>query len=136
MTLKTLRAFCDVARQRSFSRAAALHGLSQSAVSQAVVQLESRLEVQPIDRLKRPIEPTPEGRVFYGGCREFVERRPQGHVRLDYPHPDQVYHSMVGEQANLGGPNGGAARGASVAGTNRQRTHTEAAVHSEAVSNA
>ena len=60
----------------------------------------------------------------------------QGHVRLDDPHPDEVYHSVVGEQANLGELNGSAATGANLAGTKCQRTHIETAVHSEAVSNA
>ena len=66
----------------------------------------------------------------------FCDVARQGYVRLDYPHPDRVYHSTVGEQANLGELNGGTATGASVAGTKGRRSRTEATVDDEAVSNA
>ena len=41
--LKSLKVFCDVVRQRSFSRAAEENEISQSAASQVVQQLEERL---------------------------------------------------------------------------------------------
>ncbi|MBM4001130.1 MAG: LysR family transcriptional regulator [Planctomycetes bacterium] len=74
MHLKSLKVFCDVANRRSFSRAAAGNGLSQSAASQVVHQLEARLGVKLIDRSKRPLVLTAEGDVFYEGCRAIVQR--------------------------------------------------------------
>jgi len=74
MHLETLKIFCDVASWRSFSRAAEVNGVSQSAVSQAIAQLERRLRVQLIDRSIRPLQLTPAGRIFYDGCRELLER--------------------------------------------------------------
>ncbi|HWN89771.1 MAG TPA: LysR family transcriptional regulator, partial [Verrucomicrobiae bacterium] len=38
MNLDTLKLFCDVVRLRSFSRAAASSGVTQSAASQAIQQ--------------------------------------------------------------------------------------------------
>lgn len=74
MQLEFLHVFCDVARCRSFSQAAAANDLSQSAVSQIVLQLERRLGVQFIDRSTRPLQLTSLGQVYYEGCRELVEQ--------------------------------------------------------------
>ena len=74
MQLESLKIFCDVVRWASFSRGAAENGISQSSASQAVHQLEVRLGVKLIDRSKRPLVLTPQGRVYYEGCRDLVER--------------------------------------------------------------
>jgi len=74
MHLKTLKVYCDVARYRSFSRAAAANHITQSAVSQMIAQLERRLNVQLIDRSSRPLQLTPAGRIFYDGCRDLLQR--------------------------------------------------------------
>ena len=72
MNLDTLRLYCDVVRLRSFSRAAAAGGVSQSAASQAVQQLEAELDAILLDRSRRPLEPTAEGRGFYDACRGLL----------------------------------------------------------------
>jgi DNA-binding transcriptional LysR family regulator len=72
VTLETLRLFCDVVRLRSFSRAAAAGGVSQSAASQAIQQLEAELDATLLDRTRRPLEPTAEGRRFYESCRGLL----------------------------------------------------------------
>jgi DNA-binding transcriptional LysR family regulator len=69
-----LRLFCDVARHRSFSQAAADHDLTQSAVSQRVSALERRLRVQLIDRSVRPLGLTSAGDLFLEGARDLIER--------------------------------------------------------------
>ncbi len=74
MHLEALKIFCDVVRWASFSRGAAENGISQSSASQAVQQLEARLGVKLIDRSKRPLVPTPHGRVYYEGCKDLVGR--------------------------------------------------------------
>jgi DNA-binding transcriptional LysR family regulator len=74
MQFESLKVFCDVARNRSFSDAAAANDLSQSAVSQIVGQLEKRLGVRLVDRSRRPLQLTREGQVYYDGCRQLVER--------------------------------------------------------------
>lgn len=72
--LRSLKVFCDVVRQRSFSRAADENEISQSGASQLVHQLEESLGVKLIDRSKRPFVLTPEGETYYEGCRGVVER--------------------------------------------------------------
>ena len=74
MQLEALKIFCDVARLGSFSRGAEANDVLQSAASQTVHQLEKRLGVGLIDRSCRPWKLTPEGRTFYEGCRELVDR--------------------------------------------------------------
>src|SRR3954447_2133441 len=74
MQLKSLKIFCDVVHRRSFSRAADENGISQSGASQVVNQLEHRLGVKLLDRSKRPFSLTPEGEIYYEGCRKLVER--------------------------------------------------------------
>jgi DNA-binding transcriptional LysR family regulator len=74
MQIETLKLFCDVVRLHSFSRGAAINNVLQSAASQAVQAVEESLGVSLIDRSVRPWKLTPEGRTFYEGCQEVLEK--------------------------------------------------------------
>ena len=74
MHLEALSIFCDIVRYQSFSQAAVANSVSQSAASQAVRHIEKSLSTQLIDRSKRPWQLTPEGDIFFKGCREIIER--------------------------------------------------------------
>lgn len=74
MNLDALKTYCDIVRERSFSRAAGLNRISQSAASQTVLHLEHRLGVRLIDRSRRPWGLTPEGKAYYEGVRDLVDR--------------------------------------------------------------
>ncbi|WP_236347590.1 LysR family transcriptional regulator [Enterobacter cancerogenus] len=56
-----LLSFMVVARERSFTRAAAQLGVSQSALSHAMRNLEARLEVRLLTRTTRSVAPTEAG---------------------------------------------------------------------------
>lgn len=56
-----LAAFAVVAKERSFTRAAALLGVSQSALSQTVKGLEARLGLRLLTRTTRSVAPTEAG---------------------------------------------------------------------------
>ena len=73
MQIEALRLFCDVVRLKSFSRGAAVNSVSQSAASQSIRQLETELDLTLLDRSRRPLEATPEGRTFYEACRTLLE---------------------------------------------------------------
>ncbi|AWK89134.1 LysR family transcriptional regulator [Azospirillum thermophilum] len=60
-TVSDLLAFLAVARERSFTRAAARLGVSQSALSHTVRQLEARLGVRLLTRTTRSVSPTAAG---------------------------------------------------------------------------
>jgi DNA-binding transcriptional LysR family regulator len=74
MQIEALRIYCDIVRLRSFSRAAEANDVLQSSASQAVQNIEENLGVTLIDRSCRPWEVTEEGRLFYDGCREVLEK--------------------------------------------------------------
>ena len=56
-----LLAFLAVARERSFTRAAAKFGVSQSALSHTIRQLETRLGIRLLTRTTRAVSPTEAG---------------------------------------------------------------------------
>jgi DNA-binding transcriptional LysR family regulator len=59
--LNDLVAFVTVAREGSFTRAGAVLGVSQSALSQAIKSLEARLDIRLLTRSTRSVSPTPAG---------------------------------------------------------------------------
>ena len=90
-----LTAFLVVARARSFTRAAAQLGLSQSRLSQTIRSLEERLGVRLLSRTTRSVGPTEAGEHLLrtvGPLLEEIEAelaaldtfgaRPAGTVRL------------------------------------------------------
>jgi DNA-binding transcriptional LysR family regulator len=85
MQLEALKVFCDVACHRSFSHAAELNDVTQSAVSQIVSQLEKRMKVQLIDRSTRPLQLTPPGMEYFEGCKTLLEQYDEleGRIRSD-----------------------------------------------------
>lgn len=60
-SLNDLQAFVAVARERSFTRAAAQLGLSRSALSHAMLALETRLGVRLLTRTTRSVNTTEAG---------------------------------------------------------------------------
>src|SRR5262249_23496490 len=60
-SLDNLAAFAAVARERSFTKAAAKLGISQSALSQTIRQLETRLGGRLLTRTTRRVAPTEGG---------------------------------------------------------------------------
>ncbi|MCP1440166.1 DNA-binding transcriptional LysR family regulator [Erwinia persicina] len=60
-TLRQLRVFVAVAQQRSFSQAGQMIGLSQSAVSHSVKELESEMGIRLLDRTTREVMLTEAG---------------------------------------------------------------------------
>jgi DNA-binding transcriptional LysR family regulator len=69
LNFRTLELFCTIAEQRSFSKTAAIHHLTQSAVSQSIQHLEESLGAQLIDRSKRPLVLTSAGKTYLRGLR-------------------------------------------------------------------
>lgn len=72
MNFRTLELFRTIAERRSFSQAAAVHHLTQSAASQAIQHLEESVGVQLIDRSKRPLVLTSAGQLYLSGLRSIL----------------------------------------------------------------
>ena len=71
--LGTLRTFEAVARHLSFTMAATVMALTQSAVSHHIRALEDHLGARVFQRRHRGIEITPEGRTFLEGVRAGLD---------------------------------------------------------------
>lgn len=93
--LPDLAVFAIVAEERSFTRAAARLGVSQSALSHTIRALEKRLRLQLLARTTRSVSPTPVGNVLLQDLAPALERvhlslqkvrklsdRPSGRLRL------------------------------------------------------
>ncbi|MCG7600964.1 LysR substrate-binding domain-containing protein [Halomonas sp. McH1-25] len=70
--LRALRYFVAVAEHGGFTRAAQSLHVAQSAVSQTIASLESRLELRLFHRHERRISLTPEGEVLLSHARELL----------------------------------------------------------------
>jgi LysR family transcriptional regulator, transcriptional activator of the cysJI operon len=85
VTLDHLRLFRDLAHTRSVSRGAELNGVSQSAASQHVQELEKQLGAKLLDRSRRPLLLTPEGKLYFDFCRDVLRRYDEFVAALDGP---------------------------------------------------
>jgi LysR family transcriptional regulator, transcriptional activator of the cysJI operon len=72
MYIDAFKVFCDLIETNSFSKAAALNQLTQSAVSQQVRNLETRLGCKLVERAGRSISLSPEGEAFLRACRAIL----------------------------------------------------------------
>lgn len=75
--------FRDVAQARSLSRAAAMNGISQSAATQHIQELEKQLGVILLDRSTRPLGLTAAGKLYADLCRDVLRREEDFVAALD-----------------------------------------------------
>ena len=73
MYIDTFKVFSDLADTGSFSKAAVINGITQSAVSQQVRAIENKFQVVLVDRGRRNFALTHEGRAFLQASREILE---------------------------------------------------------------
>ncbi|MGH7056643.1 MAG: LysR family transcriptional regulator, partial [Acetobacteraceae bacterium] len=72
-SLDDLRALVAVAHERSFTKAAAKLGISQSALSHTIRQLEARLGVRLLTRTTRSVSLTEAGERVVGTAAPRIE---------------------------------------------------------------
>src|SRR5687768_7765269 len=86
MQVETLKTFCDLVESGSFTRAAELNYVSQSAVSQQVRALEQRFERRLLERGGgHSVEPTEAGKLVYAESRAILDRLRALEERLREP---------------------------------------------------
>jgi len=78
-----LRLFREIATTRSMSRGAAHCGVSQSAASQHVQEVERRLGITLLDRTRRPLELTAAGKAYSDFCRDVLRREEELLLELE-----------------------------------------------------
>jgi DNA-binding transcriptional LysR family regulator len=78
-----LQLFKEIAGARSMSKGAAHCGVSQSAATQHVQEVEKRLGVALFDRSKRPLGLTGAGKLYGEFCREVLLRKEEFDLALE-----------------------------------------------------
>lgn len=109
MQLESLKMFCDVVESGSFSRAAQLNHVTQSAVSQQIRALEVRYEQKLLSRSARQVTPTPAGERLFRGSKEILSRfaeveqeiREQGSEIVGTTTVSTIYSVGLHELSNL-----------------------------------
>jgi len=74
MDFDRLKLFRDMAHTRSISKAAGMNGISQSAVSQYLQDLEEQMGILLLDRASRPLTITEAGKLYLDMCRDILNR--------------------------------------------------------------
>ncbi|MGA7392322.1 MAG: LysR family transcriptional regulator [Terrimicrobiaceae bacterium] len=73
MQIQSFKVFSNLAETSSFSRAAQMNGITQSAVSQQVRALERRFRVKLIERGRKNFSLTPEGNAFLQASHQVMD---------------------------------------------------------------
>lgn len=77
MHVENFKVFCDLVEGKSFSRAARLNNITQSAVSQQLRSIEDHLKASIVDRSQKQFRLTSQGEVFYRAAKEILHRYEQ-----------------------------------------------------------
>jgi len=72
MQIESLKVFCDLAETESFTKAAQINGVTQSAVSQQISSLERLFKSLLIERSKKKFRLTREGQVLYDYSKQVI----------------------------------------------------------------
>jgi len=82
MQIESLKVFCDLTETESFTRAAQINHITQSAVSQQISSLERQFKSLLIERSKKRFRLTREGQVLYEASKQIVLTYEGLHSRL------------------------------------------------------
>src|ERR1700733_13885983 len=73
MQIDSLKVFCDLAETESFTKAAQINNITQSAVSQQISSLERQFKSLLIERSKKKFRLTREGQVLYDFSKQMIQ---------------------------------------------------------------
>jgi LysR family transcriptional regulator, transcriptional activator of the cysJI operon len=73
MQVESLKMFCDLAETESFTKAAQISNVTQSAVSQQISSLERAFKSLLIERSKKKFRLTREGQVLYDYSKQIIQ---------------------------------------------------------------
>src|SRR5512136_1451769 len=73
MQIESLKVFCDLAETQSFTQAAQINEVTQSAVSQQISSLERLFRSLLIERSKKRFRLTREGQVLYDYSKQVLK---------------------------------------------------------------
>src|SRR5476649_2530986 len=73
MQIESLKVFCDLAETESFTKAAQINNVTQSAVSQQISALERTFKSLLIERSKKKFRLTREGQALYEYSKQIIQ---------------------------------------------------------------
>ena len=82
MQIESLKVFCDLAETESFTKAAQINGVTQSAVSQQISSLERTFKSLLIERSKKKFRLTREGQMLYDFSKQIIQTYESLHSKL------------------------------------------------------
>src|SRR5258707_5676516 len=82
MQIESLKVFCDLAESESFTKAALINNVTQSAVSQQISSLERIFKSLLIERSKKKFRLTREGTVLYEYSKQIISTYDALHSKL------------------------------------------------------
>lgn len=82
MQIESLKVFCDLTETESFTKAAQINGVTQSAVSQQISSLERQFKSLLIERSKKKFRLTREGQVLYDYSKQVIATYDALHSKL------------------------------------------------------
>src|SRR5215475_3801073 len=82
MQIESLKVFCDLTETESFTKAAQINGVTQSAVSQTISSLERQFKSLLIERSKKNFRLTAEGEVLYEYSKQILQTYDALHSKL------------------------------------------------------
>ena len=82
MQIESLKVFCDLAETESFTKAAQINGVTQSAVSQQISALERIFKSLLIERSKKKFRLTREGQALYEYSKQIIQTYESLHSKL------------------------------------------------------
>src|SRR5512142_1676908 len=82
MQIESLKVFCDLTETESFSKAAQINNVTQSAVSQQISSLERQFKSLLIERSKKKFRLTREGQVLYDHSKQVIQTYDALHTKL------------------------------------------------------
>ncbi len=82
MQIESLKMFCDLAETESFTKAAQINNVTQSAVSQQISSLERAFKSLLIERSKKKFRLTREGQVLYDYSKQIIQTYESLHSKL------------------------------------------------------
>src|SRR5580692_1501383 len=82
MQIESLKVFCDLAETESFTKAAQINNVTQSAVSQQISSLERHFKSLLIERSKKKFRLTREGQVLYDFSQQIIQTHDSLHSKL------------------------------------------------------
>jgi DNA-binding transcriptional LysR family regulator len=82
MQIESLKMFCDLAETESFTKAAQINNVTQSAVSQQITSLERTFKSLLIERSKKNFRLTREGQALYEYSKQIIQLHESLHSEM------------------------------------------------------